>query len=122
MPLMPLRRNFAPLRRQLDQMRHALVLLALLLAAPAMAQQPCEACRPEDENQLGDYTPPVVPSPRPIVTRDSRGRELSLPIAGSPVIHHRPGAGVFVGAAGEGNNLFIDAKRNKAMLGLRRDF
>ncbi len=103
-------------------MRRALALLALLLAAPALAQEPCEACRLEDETQVGDYTPPAVPSPRPIVTTDSRGRELSLPIEGSPVIHHRPGAGVWLGEAGGGNNLFIDAKRNKAMLGLRRDF
>ena len=34
----------------------------------------------------------------------------------------RPGAGVWVGEAGAGNNFFVDAKRNKAMLGLRRDF
>jgi hypothetical protein len=29
---------------------------------------------------------------------------------------------VWVGEAGEGNNLFVNAKRNKAMLGLRREF
>ncbi len=102
-------------------MRRAL-LLALFLAAPALADEPCDVCRVEDEVQAGDYTPPVVPSPRPIVTTDARGRALSLPIEGSPTIHHRPGAGVWVGEAGQGNNFFVDAKRNKAMLGLRRDF
>ena len=103
-------------------MHLALVLLALLLAAPALAQEPCEACRPEDETQVGDYTPPAVPSPRPVFTTDSRGRALRLPIEGSPTIHHRPGAGVFVGEVGNGNNLFVNAKRNKAMFSLRRDF
>ena len=102
-------------------MRRAL-LLALILATPALADEPCDVCRLEDEVQTGDYTPPVVPTPRPLVTRNSRGRALSLPIEGSPTIHHRPGAGVWVGEAGAGNNLFVDAKRNKAMLGLRRDF
>ena len=97
-------------------------LLALLLATPALADGPCDVCRLEDEVQTGDYAPPVVPTPRPLVTRDSRGRALSLPIEGSPTIHHRPGAGVWIGEAGAGNNLFVDAKRNKAMLGLRRDF
>jgi hypothetical protein len=72
--------------------------------------------------QVGDYAPPVVPTPRPVVPADPRGRELSLPIEGSPTIRHRPGAGVFLGAAGDGNNLYVDAKRNKAMSGLRRDF
>ncbi len=98
------------------------ILFALLLAAPALADEPCDVCRPEDEIQAGDYVPPAVPTPRPVVTTDSRGRELSLPIEGSPTIRHRPGAGVFVGEAGEGNNLFVDARRNKAMFGLRRDF
>ena len=102
-------------------MRRAL-LLALILAPPALADEPCDVCRLEDEVQTGDYTPPAVPTPRPPVTRDSRGRALNLPIAGSPTIHHRPDAGVWLGEAGAGNNLFVDAKRNKAMLGLRRDF
>ena len=102
-------------------MRRAL-LIALIFASPALADEPCDVCRLEDEVQAGDYTPPVVPTPRPIVSTDSRGRELSLPMAGSPIIHHRPGAGVWVGEAGDGNNLFINARRNKAMLGLRRDF
>jgi len=102
-------------------MRRAIFLL-LLLTAPALAQEPCEVCRPEDEIQAGDYLPPVVPAPRTVTPSDQRSRPLSLPIAGSPTIHHRPGAGVWVGEAGEGNNLFINAKRNKAMLGLRREF
>ena len=102
-------------------MRRAL-LLALILATPALADEPCDVCRLEDEVQAGDYVPPVVPAPRPVVTTDARGRALSLPIEGSPTIHHRPGAGVWVGEAGAGNNFFVDAKRNKAMLGLRRDF
>jgi hypothetical protein len=102
-------------------MRRALF-LCLLLTAPALAQEPCEVCRLEDEIQAGDYLPPVVPAPRTITASDPRGRPLSLPIAGSPTIHHRPGAGVWVGEAGEGNNLFVNAKRNKAMLGLRREF
>jgi len=97
-------------------------LIACLFAFPALADEPCDVCRLEDEIQAGDYTPPAVPSPRPLVTTDARGRALSLPIEGSPTIHHRPGAGVWVGEAGAGNNFFVDAKRNKAMLGLRRDF
>ena len=96
--------------------------LALILASPAFADAPCDVCRPEDEVQVGDYAPPVVPSPSIVAPADRRGRELRLPIEGSPTIRHRPGAGVFVGEAGEGNNLYIDAKRNKAVLGLRRDF
>jgi hypothetical protein len=102
-------------------MRRALF-LCLLFAAPALGQESCDACRPEDEIQLGDYLPPVVPAPRAVTPSDPRGRPLSLPIAGSPVIRHRPGAGVWVGEAGEGNNLYVTAKRNKAMLGLRREF
>ncbi len=102
-------------------MRRALVLL-FLFAAPALAQEACDVCRLEDEIQAGDYLPPVVPAPRTVTPADPRGRPLSLPIAGSPTIHHRPGAGVWVGEAGEGNNLFVNARRNKAMLGLRRDF
>ena len=102
-------------------MRRALFLL-VLLAAPALAQEPCEVCRPEDEIQTGDYLAPLVAAPRRVTPSDPRGKPLSLPIAGSPTIHHRAGAGVWVGEAGEGNNLFVNARRNKAMLGLRREF
>ena len=102
-------------------MRRVLLLL-FLVSAPALAQEPCAVCRLEDEIQAGDYLPPVVPAPRMVTPSDQRGRPLSLPIAGSPTIHHRPGAGVWVGEAGEGNNLFVNARRNKAMLGLRREF
>ena len=102
-------------------MRRALVLL-LLFATPALAQEPCEVCRLEDEIQAGDYVAPLVATPRRVTPADHRGKPLSLPIAGSPTIHHRPGAGVWVGEVGEGNNLFVNARRNKAMLGLRREF
>lgn len=102
-------------------MRRA-VFIALILASPALADEGCDVCRPEDEVQVGDYAPPVVPSPNIAAPADKRGRELALPIEGSPTIHHRPGAGVYVGEAGDGNNLYIDARRNKATLGLRRDF
>jgi len=96
--------------------------LPLLFATPALAQEPCEVCRLEDEIQAGDYVAPLVATPRRVTPSDPRGKPLSLPIAGSPTIHHRPGAGVWVGEVGEGNNLFVNARRNKAMLGLRREF
>jgi len=102
-------------------MRCALFIV-LILGASALADEACDVCRPEDEVQVGDYAPPVVPTPRIAAPADRRGRELSLPVEGLPTIRHRPGAGVFVGEAGDGNNLYVDAKRNKATFGLRRDF
>ena len=101
------------------------------MAAPALAQESCESSESsescearqlEDEIDMSDFSPPVIPSPRTITPTDPRGAPLSLPLAGSPVIRYRPGAGVWVGEVGEGNNLFVTARRNKAMLGLRREF
>ena len=104
-------------------------LLTLILAGPgsglvasAMAQAECESCRPEDEVQAGDYQPPAIPLPNKVLADDPRGRQIDLPIAGVPEIHHRAGAGVWLGEAGQGNNLFVDGNQKKASVGLRRDF
>ena len=94
----------------------------LLLAGPALAGTECETCRPEDEVQAGDYLPPAIPLPNRVDVADPRGRQIDLPVPGAPEIHHRAGAGVWVGEAGQGNNLFIDANQKKASVGLRRDF
>ena len=99
-----------------------LLSLFLLLAGPALAGTDCDACRAEDEVQAGDYLPPAIPDPRKVEAADGRGKEIEIPIPGAPPVYHRPGAGVWIGEAGQGNNVFFDARQNKATLGLRRDF
>lgn len=108
-----------------------LAAILLCLASPALAQargeieaaplaEPCESCM-ADEQQVGDYLPPTVPSPRPGPQLDWRGRPISVPIAGVPTIYHRPGAGVWL--YGEQNsNIYVDTKDKRTMLRLRREF
>jgi hypothetical protein len=105
-------------------MKYVLALL-LLASAPAcaqLAQEPaCESCRPEDEQQVGDYVPPAIPEPRPVTSLDPRGNALSLPVTGAPTLYHRPGAGVWLGGIGA-NNVYVDHSRSQSLLRLKRDF
>ena len=94
----------------------------LWLASAARAEEKCEACRPEDERQIGEYVEPEIPSPRATTPDDPRGREVTLPAPGAPIVRHRPGAGVFIGEAGPGNNVFVNGSRSKATIGVKRDF
>jgi hypothetical protein len=53
---------------------------------------------------------------------DPRGREVRLPLDGLPAVRYRPGAGVFMGEAGAGNNVFVKPGRDKVSVGVKRDF
>jgi hypothetical protein len=104
------------------KMRALAIAVLLSSATGVWADEACEACRVEDEQQIGGYVPPDIPSPRTATPDDPRGREVVLPLPGNPVVRHRPGAGVFVGEVGEGNNVFVNGSRSKATVGVKRDF
>jgi|GEM_PF-5424813 hypothetical protein len=102
-----------------------LALAALVFGSAAVRAEnapDCEACRSEDEVQAGAFTQPEIPEVAKPNLPDPRGREISLPIPGVPTIHHRAGAGVFVGDLGEGNNVFVKPARDKLSIGMKRDF
>jgi hypothetical protein len=107
-------------------MRLTILALAALFigsaAARAEIHADCEACRSEDEVQVGAYAPPDISDVTKPVLPDPRGREISVPIPGVPTIRHRAGAGVYVGELGEGNNVFVKPGRDKVSIGMRRDF
>jgi hypothetical protein len=98
--------------------------LGLLSAMPAWADEDpsCQSCRAEDEVQAGDYTPPAVPQVTKPDLPDPRGKEVRLPVGGLPGIRYRAGAGVYVGEAGAGNNVFVKPGRDKVSVGMKRDF
>lgn len=108
-----------------------LLVLSLGLASPAFAQSagtieaaplpaPCETCQ-ADEIQVGDYVPPLVPSPRPAPQLDWRGKPISVPVTGVPTVYHRPGAGLWLYGQ-DNSNVYVDSKDNRTMLRLRREF
>jgi hypothetical protein len=102
-----------------------LLLVALIFAAgPADAQEDsaCQSCRAEDEMQAGDYTPPEIPQVAKPDLPDPRGKEVRLPVSGLPGVRYRPGAGVYMGEVGAGNNLFLKPGRDKVSVGMKRDF
>ena len=82
----------------------------------------CEKTPCDDLNQVGGLTSPDIPDPPENTASDPRGKPIQIPLPGAPVVRHRAGAGVFVGSAGENNNLFVNGSRSKATIGLRRDF
>ena len=105
--------------------------LLICLTSPALAQSaggieaaplaaPCESCA-ADEQQVGDYVPPAVPSPRPSPQLDWRGNPISVPVAGVPTVYHRPGSGLWLYGQDQ-NNIYVDSKDNRTMLRLRREF
>lgn len=104
------------------------VLLLLLLwtmgagSASAQEETACTACRAEDEIQAGDYTPPAIPQVAKPDLADPRGRDVQLPVGGLPSVRYRPGAGIYMGEAGAGNNLFLKPGRDKVSVDLKRDF
>ena len=90
---------------------------------PARAEDDpdCLSCRSEDENQVGGYTEPVAP-PAKREMPNPKGTAYQLPLPGSPTVHHRAGAGVWLGEVGEGNNVYLNPRKDKLSLGVKRDF
>lgn len=99
------------------------VLLAILPANVRAEDNPaCPSCRMEDENQAGTYTQPYIPTvPSPDLT-DPKGHAYQLPVPGGPTVHHRPGAGIWLGEIGTGNNVFVNPKRDQLSVGVKHDF
>lgn len=106
-------------------LRLAVPLLALALSAPsAFAAGACEACRAEDEQQIGNYVEPDVTIPRSPKLPDPRGEEVAIPLPGGPrTVRVNPRDGLWLGAPGEGKgNIFLNGQRDKASVGWRLGF
>jgi hypothetical protein len=97
-------------------------LAVALSALPARADSDCPACRTEDEVQVGEARSPPIPQPDPATPTDPRGKAVDIPVPGVPTVYNRPGAGLWVGEVGQGNNVFVKPRQSSVTLGVLRDF
>lgn len=93
----------------------------LLAAAPAHATCAGNSC---DEQQIGPYVAPDIILPDIEGRFDPRGKPVSVPLAGleGVVVRHRPGAGLWLGAAPGGANLFLKPGRARVTVDMKVDF
>lgn len=99
-----------------------LALFGSLAAASATAQEGRPACATCDEQQIGPYVAPDIELPDG-ERHDPRGRPVPIPVPGfEDAIRHRPGAGVWVGAAPGNSNLFLNPGRERFTLDMKFDF
>ena len=99
-----------------------LAVFGSLAAAPATAQEGRPACVTCDEQQIGPYVAPEF-EPTRRERHDPRGSPVPVPIPGfEETIRHRPGAGVWVGAAPGNSNLFLNPGRERFTLDMKFDF
>lgn len=94
-----------------------------------MAQGPCEACRAEDEQQIGNHVEREDALPRAPKLPDPRGEALPVPVpmpgvpGGQATVRVKPGAGLWLGSPGEGmGNVFLNGTREKASVGWKLGF
>lgn len=100
-------------------------ILAIALMAPAAhATDGCEACRPDDEQQIGAYVEPGVAIPPVTVRPDPRGQEIKVPLPGVDArVRINPREGLWLGSPGEGRgNVFLKGDKEKASVGYRLGF
>lgn len=107
--------------------RLATTILALMLfSAPVLAQGGCEACRAEDEQQIGNHVEREDALPRSPKLPDPRGEALPVPVptpVGPATVRVKPGSGLWLGSPGEGmGNVFLNGTRDKASVGWRLGF
>lgn len=99
--------------------------LTVFAVAPARAGE-CEACRSEDLNQVGPYTlDENAVRKGPDFSEELRGkaRKIPLPGVGQATVHVKPGAGLWIGRAGENlGDLFLDGTKSGAKAGWRVGF
>jgi hypothetical protein len=102
----------------------SVLFVATILAVPAWAQGNCEACRVEDEQQIGSYVEPDITIPRSPVLPDPRGEEFKVPVPGaSATVRVKPGSGLWLGSPAEGlGNVFLKGQRDKASVGWKLGF
>lgn len=99
-----------------------LVVLQALAAAPAAALEERPDCVTCDEQQIGSYVAPGIAAPQG-ERHDPRGKPVLIPIPGfEQTIRHRPGAGVWVGAAPGNSNLYLKPGRDRFTLDMKFDF
>lgn len=99
--------------------------LALLLAAPALAQdaepEDCGACTELDRITTADpVTPMDLPQP-PHKAAADKGKAIELPVPGTNdtiTVYHKPGAGVWVSDLAPGG-VFVRPKNNKLSVEMR---
>ncbi len=112
--------------------------LASALAVPAGARAEAEGpaavdaitqarnendARIRDEAQVGDYVAPAF-EPRPRQSVDEvRGNLVPIPVPGlNNTLRHKPGAGVWLGEAPAGANVFLNGARSKVSVDLKLGF
>lgn len=92
-------------------------------AAPAHAGGTCSeyAC---DEQQIGPYVAPDIALPDIERKHDPRGKPVSVPLPGleGVVVRHRPGAGLWLGAAPGNAHLFLKPGRARVSVDMKLDF
>ncbi len=101
------------------------ILFVILPIAAARAEGGCEACRAEDEAQVGSYVQPAISLPHFARQPDPRGKphKIRLPGVGETIVHVKPGDGVWVTGVGENKgNIFLKGARDKATLGWKLGF
>ncbi len=105
--------------------RSALPLIAVLLLSSSAAgagESVCEACRAEDEQQIGGYVEPALPVPEISRKYDTRGNPIPLP-GGAGVVRVKPGDGVWLGSPGENKgDIFANGAKDKASVGWKLGF
>ena len=114
-----------PLGMKIFMSRFAPLLIAFLLlpaVAAAAGESVCEACRAEDEHQIGDYVEPALPVPEISRKPDTRGNAYPLP-GGAVVLRIKPGNGLWLGSPGENRgDIFANGTQDKASVGWKLGF
>lgn len=106
-------------------LKFAASILALALAASAArAAEGCEACRADDEQQIGAHVEPDVSVPPVTEKPDLRGQEIKVPLPGVDArVRINPREGLWLGSPGEGKgNLYLKGDKEKASVGYRLGF
>ena len=97
--------------------------IALLLSAPALAQEPeaCGACTELDRVTTADPVLPMVLPPPPQKQLADKGKPIEVPVPGTNetvTVYHKPGAGVWVSDLAPGG-VFMRPKNNKLSVELK---
>ena len=104
----------------------ALLALGFTVSAIAFAGANEVVCSEKicDEQQIGPYVAPDIPTPNTENRFDPRGKPIPVPVPGMDgvVVRHRPGAGVWLGSAPGSANVFLKPARERVSVDIKVDF
>lgn len=100
-----------------------IAILALASFAAACPPAAAEACgKTCDEQQIGPYVEPAIPTPNLEDRFDPRGKPVNIPGLDGVTVRHRSGAGVWIGEAPGAANLFLKPAKDRLSLDMKLDF